>query len=106
MQFPVEAICGFVNRHPTVKMLALSFLLLIGASLVAEGFDAGLPKGYVHGPIAFAILVELLNLRYEPLHLRPVYVKSGDPGDLLLSRRAASHRGVDGNGVEAGTPGE
>lgn len=89
-------ISDFVNRHPTVKMLALAFLLLIGASLVAEGFDAGLPKGYVYGPIAFAILVEVLNLRYqtvaarrrarrtetsaepvEPVHLRPAFVKSG-----------------------------
>lgn len=86
-------ISDFVNRHPTVKMLALAFLLLIGASLIAEGFDAGLPKGYVYGPIAFAILVEVLNLRYqtvaarrrarrtetsaEPVHLRPAYVKSG-----------------------------
>lgn len=88
-------ISDFVNRHPTVKMLALAFLLLIGASLVAEGFDAGLPKGYIYGPIAFAILVEVLNLRYqavtsrrrqerqpetvdEPLRLRSAYVKSGE----------------------------
>lgn len=95
------AISDFVNHHPTVKMLALAFLLLIGASLVAEGLDAGLAKGYIYGPIAFAILVEALNLRYkavtargrsskpdtaarqEPIHLRPVYVKSGGPGDPL-----------------------
>lgn len=49
----------------TVKMLALAFLLPIGAGLVAEGLDAGRPKGYAYGPIAFAILVEVLNLRYQ-----------------------------------------
>ena len=100
MLLSAGAISDFVNHHPTVKMLALAFLLLIGASLIAEGFDAGLPKGYVYGPIAFAILVEFLNLRYqavanrrrrerqphavnEPVHLKPAYVKSGEPGVTL-----------------------
>ncbi len=74
----------FVNRHATVKMLALSFLLLIGGSLVAEGFDHHIPKGYVYGPIAFSIFVEFLNLRVrakrvkEPVHLHPAYVKSDE----------------------------
>lgn len=103
MLLSAGVISDFVNRHPTVKMLALAFLLLIGASLVAEGFDAGIPKGYVYGPIAFAILVELLNLRYqtvvnrrrrarqaqsaeEPVHLRPAYVKSGERGVALPLR--------------------
>lgn len=56
------AISEFINRHPTVKMLALSFLLLIGGSLIADGFDFHIPKGYVYGPIAFSIFVEGLNL--------------------------------------------
>jgi predicted tellurium resistance membrane protein TerC len=55
-------ISSFVNKHPTVKVLALSFLLLIGGSLVAEGFDLHIPKGYVYGPIAFSVFVEILNL--------------------------------------------
>ncbi|WP_158845474.1 TerC family protein [Saccharothrix deserti] len=77
-------ISEFVNRHPTVKMLALSFLLLIGGSLVAEGFDHHIPKGYVYGPIAFSIFVEFLNLRVrakrvkEPVHLHPTYVKNDE----------------------------
>lgn len=83
------AISAFVDRHPTVKMLALSFLILIGASLVADGFDQSIPKGYIYGPIAFSILVEALNLRAKarqrrrssaagrPVTLRPAYVKSG-----------------------------
>jgi predicted tellurium resistance membrane protein TerC len=66
----------FVDEHPTVKMLALSFLLLIGMSLVAEGFDVHIPKGYIYFAMGFSVFVELLNLRLRrrhaaPLHLRP-----------------------------------
>lgn len=87
MLLSVGAISEFVSQHPTVKMLALSFLLLIGGSLIAEGFGQHVPKGYVYGPIAFSILVEFLNLRararserkrqieHDPVHLRPSYVK-------------------------------
>jgi predicted tellurium resistance membrane protein TerC len=55
-------ISAFVNKHPTIKVLALSFLLLIGGSLVAEGLDLHIPKGYVYGPIAFSVFVESINL--------------------------------------------
>ncbi len=57
------AIGEFVHRHPTVKMLALSFLLMIGVMLVAEGFDRHIPKGYVYFAMAFSVFVEMLNLR-------------------------------------------
>jgi predicted tellurium resistance membrane protein TerC len=64
----------FVSRHPTVKMLALSFLLLIGMSLVAEGMHQHIPKGYIYFAMGFSIFVEMLNLRIkakrEPVHLR------------------------------------
>ena len=86
MMFTAGWISGFVNRHPTVKMLALSFLVLIGASLIAEGFDFHIDKPFIYGPIAFAICVEALNLTYqsrqakrnrapepEPVHLRDKY---------------------------------
>ena len=53
----------FVNQHPTVKMLALSFLLLIGMSLLAEGFDQHIPKGYIYFAMGFSIFVEMINLR-------------------------------------------
>jgi predicted tellurium resistance membrane protein TerC len=59
---PVSA---FVSRHPTVKMLALSFLLLIGMTLIAEGMGQHIPKGYVYFAMAFSIFVELLNLRVK-----------------------------------------
>ncbi|WP_374948896.1 TerC family protein [Mucilaginibacter sp.] len=57
------AVAGFVNKHPTVKMLALSFLLLIGVSLLAEAFEQHIPKGYIYFAMAFSILVEMLNLK-------------------------------------------
>ncbi len=73
-------ISDFVNRHPTVKMLALSFLLLIGMSLVAEGLDFHIPKGYIYFAMGFSVFVEVLNLRLrggkgpgEPVHLRDPY---------------------------------
>jgi predicted tellurium resistance membrane protein TerC len=57
------AIGRFVERHPTVKMLALSFLLLIGMTLMAEGFDQHISKGYIYSAMAFSVFVEVLNLR-------------------------------------------
>src|SRR5215207_3955091 len=78
MMVAAEPISGFVHRHPTVKMLALSFLLLIGMSLVAEGFDHHIPKGYVYFAMGFSVFVEAMNLRMrkkaEPVHLRDAYV--------------------------------
>jgi predicted tellurium resistance membrane protein TerC len=63
MMLSAGAISGFITRHPTIKMLALSFLLLIGAMLVAEGFDQHVPKGYIYSAMAFSLFVEMLNLR-------------------------------------------
>lgn len=63
MMFSAASISNFVNKHPTVKMLALSFLLLIGVSLLAEGFDQHIPKGYIYFAMAFSVLVEVLNLK-------------------------------------------
>jgi predicted tellurium resistance membrane protein TerC len=80
------AISNFVNKHPTVKMLALSFLLLIGLMLVAEGFDQHIPKGYIYFAIAFSIFVEMLNLRAKsknappPVQLHQPYVEAGTTG--------------------------
>jgi predicted tellurium resistance membrane protein TerC len=71
-------ISTFVERHPTMKVLALSFLLLIGASLLAEGFDTHIPKGYIYFAMAFSLFVETINLRVrrktEPVHLHTPYV--------------------------------
>jgi predicted tellurium resistance membrane protein TerC len=62
MMVLARPISEFVERHPTIKMLALAFLLLIGGSLIADGFDFHIPKGYIYGPIAFSLFVEGLNL--------------------------------------------
>jgi len=56
-------ISDFVDRHPTVKMLALSFLLLIGVALIADGFGLHIPRGYIYFAMGFSVMVELLNLR-------------------------------------------
>ncbi|GAA4468845.1 TerC family protein [Nemorincola caseinilytica] len=68
MLFAAGAVSRFVNQHPTVKMLALSFLLLIGISLIAEGFENGIPKGYIYFAMAFSVLVEMLNLREKKVN--------------------------------------
>lgn len=71
------SISGFVERHPTVKMLALSFLLLIGVNLIVEGFDYHIPKGYIYFAMAFSVFVEMINLRLrksKPVKLHEPYV--------------------------------
>lgn len=75
MMLSAETISAFIGKHPTVKMLALSFLLLIGMGLVAEGFGQHIPKGYLYFAMGFSIFVEMLNLRVakkdgEPVKLR------------------------------------
>lgn len=76
MMVSADAISGFVNNHPTVKMLALSFLLLIGVSLLAEGLDQHIPKGYIYFAMAFSILVELLNLKMKKNSGKPLQLKN------------------------------
>ncbi len=77
MMAAAEPISTFVHRHPTVKMLALSFLLLIGLSLLLEGFDQHIPKGYIYFAMGFSVFVEMINLRMRakarPVHLRDRY---------------------------------
>ena len=72
-------ISAFVEKHPTVKMLALSFLLLIGVSLIGEGLDQHIPKGYIYFAMGFSIFVEMINLRVrkrsEPVHLHQSYTE-------------------------------
>ena len=75
MLFASKSIYEFVNRHPTVKMLALSFLMLIGVTLVAEGLGQKIPKGYVYAAIAFSVLVEVLNIRSRKAPAAPVELR-------------------------------
>jgi predicted tellurium resistance membrane protein TerC len=74
MMVSATVVSGFVERHPTVKMLALSFLLLIGMSLIGEGWGQHIPKGYIYFAMGFSVFVEAINLRIRgkqaPVHLR------------------------------------
>ncbi len=72
MVFLAKAIHEFVQRHPTVKILALAFLLLIGVVLIADGFGHAVPKGYIYFSMAFAVFVELLNIRFRKVQTKPV----------------------------------
>jgi predicted tellurium resistance membrane protein TerC len=82
MMVSAETISRFVYQHPTVKMLALSFLLLIGMSLLLEGFDQHIPKGYIYFAMGFSVFVEMINLRLrrkvEPVHLKERYTSESD----------------------------
>lgn len=76
MMLASESISHFVNKHPTVKMLALSFLLLIGVSLIAESFDQHIPKGYIYFAMAFSVFIEVLNLKMKSRSKTPVKLHS------------------------------
>lgn len=78
MMWSAGPISDFVHQHPTIKMLALSFLLLIGVSLMAEGLGQHISKGYIYFAMGFSVFVEMLNLRLRaraaPMHLREAYM--------------------------------
>ena len=81
-----RAIGEFVSSHPTIKMLALSFLFIVGVALIAEGFDKSVPKGYIYFAMAFSVIVEMLNIRarrrkVEPVHLHSAYVETPRNGE-------------------------
>ncbi|MGD8644800.1 MAG: TerC family protein [Chromatiales bacterium] len=86
MMVAAKPIGDFVDRHPTIKMLALSFLVLIGVALIAEGFELHIPKGYIYFAMAFSVTVEVLNLRVRRRAARPVklhkpLVETADNGE-------------------------
>ena len=75
MMFSAKSISNFVHNHPTIKILALSFLLLIGVVLVAEGFDQHISKGYIYFAMAFSVFVEMINIRITKKKSVPVQLK-------------------------------
>ena len=84
MMLSSQPVSAFVDRHPTVKILALSFLLLIGFTLILEGFERHVPKGYIYFAMAFSVFVEMLNLRIRkapshPVRLHEPYRKEAAP---------------------------
>lgn len=94
MLFASGPIARFVHEHPTVKMLALSFLLLIGVTLIADGVGFHIPKGYIYAAMGFSVFVEILNLRIrgrgEPVALKPGLVQKRAPGDEPASEASPS----------------
>jgi predicted tellurium resistance membrane protein TerC len=81
MMFAAGPIGQFVDRHPTIKMLALSFLILIGVALIGEGWDLHIPKGYIYFAMAFAVAVEMLNLRMRVREKEAVHLRRHIPGE-------------------------
>ncbi len=79
MMFAAGPIGGFVDRHPTVKMLALSFLVLIGVALIAEGGGYHIPKGYIYFAMAFSVAVEMLNIRVRAQRQNAVKLRKNTP---------------------------
>lgn len=75
MMLFAASIGRFVSDHPTIKMLALSFLMVVGVALVAEGFDHAVPKGYIYFAMAFSVLVEVLNIRMRKKRVAPVQLR-------------------------------
>jgi predicted tellurium resistance membrane protein TerC len=63
-----KSISNFVEKHPTIKVLALSFLLLIGLALIADGLDIHIPKGYIYFAMAFSVFVEMINIKVRRKH--------------------------------------
>ncbi len=74
MLVAARGINDFVDRHPTIKMLALSFLMLVGVTLIVEGFDVHVPKGYIYFAMAFSMAVEMLNIRMRRKRGHPVHL--------------------------------
>ncbi len=80
MMFAAKPIGEFVDRHPSIKMLALSFLILVGVVLVGEGWDLHIPKGYIYFAMAFAFAVEIINIRMRKKRAKPVHLHKSMPG--------------------------
>jgi predicted tellurium resistance membrane protein TerC len=72
MLIAAKSIGDFVDAHPTIKVLALSFLILVGVTLIVEGFDVHVPKGYIYFAMAFSVAVEMLNIRMRRKQAAPV----------------------------------
>jgi predicted tellurium resistance membrane protein TerC len=81
MLFAAKPIGDFVDTHPTIKILALAFLVLVGVTLIAEGFGTDVPKGYIYFAMAFSFAVEMINIRMRKRIVAPVQLRKDMPGD-------------------------
>ena len=80
MMFAAKPIGEFVDAHPTIKILALAFLVLVGATLIAEGLGTNVPKGYIYFAMAFSFAVEMINIRMRKARRAPVHLRKDIPG--------------------------
>jgi len=97
MMYASGPISSFVNKHPTLKILALSFLLLIGVSLLVEALHAHIPKGYIYFAMAFSVFVEMINLRVrshqgQPVQLHQAYVPAAVGKKPITTSRSKSRK--------------
>jgi predicted tellurium resistance membrane protein TerC len=83
MMWAVNPISDFVDRHPTIKILALSFLILIGVALCVESFGGDIPKGYIYFAMAFSVIVEMLNIRMRRKTMEPVKLRKSLNEDIV-----------------------
>jgi predicted tellurium resistance membrane protein TerC len=93
-----EAISRFIEEHPTMKMLALSFLILIGVMLILEGMGKHVEKGYIYFAMAFSLVVELINMSLrnrKPVHLKQTYVLREDDADRIAEPVHETTRAID-----------
>jgi predicted tellurium resistance membrane protein TerC len=81
MMFAAKPIGDFVDAHPTIKILALAFLVLVGVTLIAEGFGTHVPKGYIYFAMAFSFAVEMINIRLRKRAAKPLHLRKDMPGD-------------------------
>lgn len=81
MMLSARSIGEFVDTHPTIKMLALSFLVLIGVALMAEGLELHIPKGYIYFAMAFSVMVEILNMKLRKRYRKPVHLHNTPPSE-------------------------
>ena len=81
MLFAAKPIGDFVDAHPTIKILALSFLVIVGFTLLVEGFDVHVPKGYIYFAMAFSLGVEMINIKLRKTADKPVELRKDYPGD-------------------------
>jgi predicted tellurium resistance membrane protein TerC len=79
MMLAAKSIGEFVDNHPSIKMLALSFLILVGVALMGEGLDMHIPKGYIYFAMGFSVLVEMLNIRMRKRRVEPVHLHKKAP---------------------------
>ena len=86
MIYLADGVSTFIETHPTIKILALSFLLLVGVALIGEGLDLHIPKGYIYFAMAFSIFVEMLNMKIRKKTSPPLELRKKNPGKMIIDK--------------------